>query len=173
MTACESDNTSQQASQTDTPSAEGDSPTDPSAEEKGPEVPQEFYTVTNDFQEYDNQQMKKAILYLKSLNTGDTYVIPPTEYESLTLTNFIIENIKVKGECIEVPAHAFPVMVGVCQSEQCDYVRPLNMVLSRPAHYNLSGIGGWLTPAMSPISPCADQLSELVDTIQPYQETGE
>ena len=161
MVACE-DNTSQQHSLQDTATGE-------STQVDAPALPDSVYTVTNDFREYNGQEMAPAVLYLKSLNTEEVYIIPSTEYESVALTSFIID-MQVKGECAKVPARAFPVMVGVCQSEQCDYVRPLNMVLKQPAHYNLSGIGGLLTPAVSPVSPCSPKTFELVETIQPYQK---
>ena len=161
--ACEEPNSSTQDSTVDNPAGAI------ANEAQAPKVPDSVYTVTNDFQEYNGQEMTTAVLYLRSLNTGESYIIPPTEYEPVALTNFIID-IKVSGDCVEVPAHAFPVMVGVCQSEQCDSVRPLNMVLSQPAHYNLSGIGGLLTPAMSPYSPCSKEYFEQVELLQTYQK---
>ena len=165
--ACEDSNTSQQDSLADSEKTEGEQGS--LTTENGPAVPPNLYTITNDFQEYRDQQMTSATLYLKSLNTEETYIIPPTQYEPVALASFIID-IQVKGACSEVPARAFPVMVGVCQSEQCDFVRPLNMVLKQPAHYNLSGIGGLLTPAVSPVSPCSSEAFDLIETIQPYQE---
>ena len=144
---------------------------DPSAQVTGNIAQTEeepFYTITNDFQDYDGTEVAGVSLYLQSLNTGSAYIIPPTKYSPATLTHFII-NMQIKEGCIELPASAFPVVVGVCKSAKCEAVRSLNVALKQPAHYNISGIGGLLTPAVYPVSPCSPEALELVEAQEPYE----
>ena len=125
-----------------------------------------FYTITNDFQDHHNAA--PVYLYLSSVNTGKAYVVPPTKYNSVEL-EFVIIDMKVEEECIKIPKEAFPISVGVCQSSECTSVRPLNVILKNPAHYNIGGIGGLLTPQILPVSPCSKEYIDLVGSIEEYQ----
>ena len=125
-----------------------------------------FYTITNDFQ--DHHGAAPVYVYLNSISTGESYIVPPTKYSPVEL-EYVIMDIKVEGECIKIPEEAFPVSVGVCESNECASVRSLSVVLKNPAHYNISGIGGLLTPQIYPVSPCSKDFVELIGSIEEYQ----
>lgn len=86
------------------------------------------------------------------------------------MDQIIIENAIVDGKCITVPAEDFPVLISVCQSSECTAIRPLNVVLKKPAHYNISGIGGLLIPQVYPVSPCSEDFVKLMQTVEEYTE---
>ena len=139
-------------------------------DEATPSVPdtQKFYTITNDFQNY--QGVGPAYIYLQSTKSGKSYIVPPTKYSSRELKYAVVEDIKVEGECLKVPEEDFPLSVGVCQSNECSSVRPLDAILKNPAHYNISGIGGLLTPQIYPVSPCSKDYVELIESANEYQK---
>ena len=125
------------------------------------------YTITNDFQ--DHKSVNPVYVLLTSTQTGEKYIVPPTKYGSLQLQYAVID-LKVLGQCTEVPATAFPVSVSVCQSSECNSVRSLNVVLQKPAHYNINGVGGLLTPQIYPISPCSGQIVDAINNIGEYED---
>ena len=148
------------------------SSTDTSEEEQAsvssdPSVNEErFYTITNDFQNHKNAN--PVYIQLSSINTGESYVIPPTKYKPVEL-KYVIIDIKVEGECVKIPEKAFPVSVGVCESSGCTSVRSLSVILKNPAHYNISGIGGLLTPQINPVSPCSKEYIDLIGSVEDDQ----
>lgn len=129
--------------------------------------PDKMYTITNDFQ--DHTSVDPAHILLKSRRSAEKYVIPPTKYGPLQLQYAVID-LKVMGECIEIPAGAFPVSVSVCQSSECNSVRSLNVVLQKPAHYNIGGVGGLLTPQIYPVSPCSEQIVDTINNVGEYTD---
>ena len=114
----------------------------------GTQNTEQFFTITNEFQ--DHRGSGPLYVHLQSVDTGQTYIVPPTKYVSQELA-YVIMDIKVEGECIKIPAKAFPVAVSVCESSKCTKVRSLDVLLKNPAHYNLNGIGGLLTPQINPV----------------------
>ena len=126
-----------------------------------------FFTVTNDFLNYTGTSGE--YLRLKSVGTGQVYIVPPTQYSALEL-EYVIMEAKVEGECVKVPASAFPVEVGVCQSSKCSAVRSLSVILNNPAHYNLNGIGGLLTPQIYPVSPCSEDFVKVISNVGEYKQ---
>ncbi len=129
---------------------------------------EQFYTITNDFQ--DHRGVNPVYILLTSVDTEGTYIIPPTKYTSVELEYVIMEEAKVDGECVKVPAEAFPLAVNVCQSRECSSVRSLDVLLKNPAHYNISGIGGYLAPHIYPVSPCSEDFVDLMNNIGEYKE---
>ena len=71
---------------------------------------------------------------------------------------------------MEIPATAFPISVSVCKSSDCKSVRSLNVVLQKPAHYNISGVGGLLSPQIYPVSPCSEQIVDVINNVGEYEE---
>ncbi len=137
-----------------------------SAENSEEQPSAEQFAITNDFQDYAGAGSK--YIYLTG-NNGQNYIVPPTEYGPMEF-KYVIMDIKVKGECIQVPAEAFPISVSVCESKKCSKIRPLDFILTNPAHYNISGIGGLLIPRVDPYSPCSGEYFDLIDNIKPYEE---
>ncbi len=152
---------SEELSSTDAPAEESDGLARELSGNEG-----QFYTVTNDFQNHQNAN--PVYIQLSSINTGENYIIPPTKYSSVEL-QYVIMDVKVEGECVKIPKEAFPVSVGVCESSGCTSVRPLSVVLKNPAHYNISGIGGLLTPQINPVSPCSKEYIDLIGSVEDYQ----
>ena len=132
-----------------------------------PQNTEQFFTITNEFQ--DHRGSGPLYIHLQSVDTGQTYVVPPTKYVSQEL-EYVIMDIKVEGECIKIPAGAFPVAVGVCESSECTKVRSLDVLLKNPAHYNINGIGGLLTPQINPVSPCSPEFTKLVESVGEYTQ---
>lgn len=130
---------------------------------------EQFYTITNDFQDHLGKGESVYVL-LTSVDTEKKYIIPPTKYTSVELEYVIMEDAKVDGECVKVPAEAFPLVVSVCQSRECSFVRSLDVLLKNPAHYNIGGIGGYLVPHIYPVSPCSEDFVELMNNIGEYKE---
>ena len=128
-----------------------------------------LFSITNEFQDHTGLN-DSAYIHLASTETEKTYIIPPTKYKSVELDQIIIENAKVDGQCVTVPAKNFPVLVSVCQSPECTAVRSLNVVLKKPAHYNISGIGGLLIPQVYPVSPCSEDFVKLMQTVEEYTQ---
>ena len=125
------------------------------------------YTITNDFQ--DHKGVEPLYVLLTNTKTGEKYVVPPTEYGSLQLQYAVID-LRVIGRCVEIPATAFPISVSVCKSSDCKSVRSLNVVLQKPAHYNISGVGGLLSPQIYPVSPCSEQIVDVINNVGEYEE---
>jgi len=125
-----------------------------------------FYAFTNNFQ--DHQGLGSVSMVLTSVNTGETYIVPPTDYSSIEL-EYVSIDMKVKGECVTIPAKAFPVLVNVCESHQCNSIRSLYVVLNNPAHYSLNGIGGFLIPQVYPVSPCSKEVIPLINNVKEYK----
>ena len=127
----------------------------------------QFYTVTNDFQDYRGAD-SGVYIYLTSVNTGQTYIVPPTKYSSVEL-EYVIMEAKVEGKCVQVPTEAFPLLVSVCKSRECASVRSLDVLLKNPAHYNINGIGGLLIPQIYPVSPCSKEFVNLIGNEGEYK----
>ena len=129
----------------------------------------QFYSITNDF--LDHRGLGTPIyIHLSSVNTPQqNYIIPPTQYTALKLTEAVLQEFKVEGECVKIPAEAFPVAVGVCNSGECTAIRSLDVILKTPAHYNLSGVGGLLSPHIYPVSPCSEDFAILIENIGAYK----
>ena len=131
--------------------------------------PGKVYAITNDFRD---QRGNAVYIHLSSVNTKEIYIIPPTQYSEVEL-DYIKIDMKVEGECVEVPDTAFPVLVSVCKSSEssnCPLTRSLDVLLKNPAHYNINGIGGLLTPQVYPVSPCSGDLVKLIGTIGEYDK---
>ncbi len=129
---------------------------------------EQFYTITNDFQDYRGGGAMYVLL--TSVNIEKTYIIPPTIYGPLELEYVVMEEAKVDGECVKVPASAFPLAVHICQSQECSQARSLDIILKNPAHYNISGIGGFLAPHIYPVSPCSKEFVDLMKNVGEYKE---
>ena len=128
-----------------------------------------LFSITNEFQDHTGLS-DSVYIHLTSTKTEKTYIIPPTKYKSVELDRIIIENAKVDGQCITVPAKDFPILVSICQSPECYSIRSLNVVLKKPAHYNISGIGGLLIPQVYPVSPCSENFIKLMQTVEEYTQ---
>lgn len=126
-----------------------------------------MYTITNDFQ--DHKSVDPVYVLLKSTKTGEKYIIPPSEYGPLQLQYAVID-LRVMGQCVEIPATAFPVAVSICQSSECKSARSLNVVLQKPAHYNINGVGGLLTPQIYPVSPCSERMVDIINNVGEYTD---
>ena len=131
-------------------------------------LPSQFYSITNDF--LDHRGLGTPIyIHLSSVNTKQNYIVPPTQYTALKLTDAVLQEFKVEGECVQLPAEAFPVKVSVCNSRECTAIRSLDVILKTPAHYNLSGVGGLLSPHIYPVSPCSEDFAKLIENIGAYK----
>ncbi|MDE0118572.1 MAG: hypothetical protein OXM55_01005 [Bdellovibrionales bacterium] len=128
---------------------------------------EQFFAITNEFQ--DHRGSGPLYILLKSVDTNDTYIIPPTKYVSTEL-DYVIVDMKVEGECVRIPAKAFPVAVHVCESPECTKVRSLDVLIKNPAHYNLNGLGGLLTPQINPVSPCSPEFIQLVESVGEFTD---
>lgn len=127
------------------------------------------YSITNEFQDHAGIN-SSVYIHLASTTTKKTYIIPPTNYKAVELERIIIDDAKVDGKCVTVPAEDFPVLVSVCQTAECTAIRPLNVLLKKPAHYNISGIGGLLVPQVYPVSPCSEDFVKLMQTVEDYTQ---
>ena len=128
----------------------------------------QFYSITNDF--LDHRGLGTPIyIHLSSVNTQQNYIVPPTQYTALKLTDAVLQEFKVEGECVQIPAEAFPVAVSVCNSRECTAIRSLDIILKTPAHYNISGVGGLLSPNIYPVSPCSEDFAKLIENIGAYK----
>ena len=126
-----------------------------------------FFSITNEFQ--DHKGSGPLYLLLKSVDTDNTYIIPPTKYISTEL-EYVIVDMEVEGECVRIPSTAFPLAVHVCESSKCTKVRSLDVLIKNPAHYNLNGLGGLLTPQINPVSPCSPEFIQLVDSVEEFTD---
>ena len=134
----------------------------PAVEQESPE----YFAITNEFE--DHKGRGRMFLYLTGRNE-QSYIVPPTQYSSVELKYVIMDSVKVEGECVQVPKEAFPLAVSVCETDKCKKIRPLDVVLTNPAHYNINGIGGLVTPRIAPFSPCSKEFFDLIEDVQPYQ----
>lgn len=125
-----------------------------------------LFTITNDFQDYKGTGLGVYIA-LTSIKTGKVYVIPPTTYKSVAL-DYVITDLKVEGECSQVPEYEFPLAVSVCETTECLSTRPLNALLKNPLHYNIDGIGGLFIPQIYPSSPCSKNFIDKAKKIEQY-----
>ncbi len=136
-------------------------------EEQDQEQKPEYFTITNDFNSHKTED--GVFIYLMG-NNGQNYIVPPTQYSSLELEYVIVQSLKVEGECVQVPKEAFPISVYACETGQCQKIRSLESMLVSPAHYNINGVGGLVTPRISHFSPCSEKFFKLIEDIKPYQE---
>ncbi len=117
-----------------------------------------FFVFTNDF--HSSRGLDRP--YIRLVGNGNkSYILPPVEYEELTLKYIMIKGFKVKSGCVKVPEHAFPLSVNVCSTPKCDESRFLaNFIV--PNHYGISGVGDLLIPQIHPVSPCSEEFVNLM-----------
>ena len=127
----------------------------------------ENFAITNDF---NSHTAKDGVFIYLVGNNGQNYTLPPTQYSPLELEYVIVSSLKVEGECVKVPKEAFPLSVYVCETSKCQKVRPLDLRLVNPAHYNINGVGGLITPRISPVSPCSEDFLKRIKDVKLYQE---
>ena len=117
-----------------------------------------FYVFTNNF--YNAKGMERPYIRLTSV-AGESYIVPPLEYDTVETKYALIDGFKVKSGCIKVPERAFPLKVYICDSVSCTQSRYLADVVM-PGHYGIVGVGGLFTPQVHPVSPCSDELVQYI-----------
>lgn len=119
---------------------------------------QKFYIFTNDF--HSGLNIKRPYIRLVGA-TGESYVVPPLEYEDVETDQAIISGFKVKTGCIKIPGRSFPLKVNVCDTKVCKNSRYLADIMI-PNHYGIAGVGGLLVPQVYPVSPCSEEFVQYI-----------
>lgn len=117
-----------------------------------------FYVFTNNF--YNAKGMERPYVRLISV-TGESYIVPPLEYDAVETKYAVIDGFKVKNGCIKVPERAFPLKVNICDSISCAKSQYLADVVM-PNHYGIAGVGGLFIPQVYPVSPCSDEFVQYI-----------
>ena len=120
-----------------------------------------FYVFTNDF--YNARGMERPYVRLISMS-GESYIVPPVEYDEVKTEYAVINSFKVKSGCIKVPERSFPLKIHICDSVSCAQSRYLADIMV-PNHYGIAGIGNLLIPQIYPVSPCSEEFVKLLKKI--------
>ena len=154
-----------------TGSATLDSESPENQENLSGEKAEPVYSFTNTFQDLQGSNVGLVHVYLRSVNNPEqTFIVPPTKYQNTDLTYIEVSNVKVDGECVQVPESAFPVEIFACQTKSCAYVRPLGVHINWPGHYGLDGLRGFVEISLYPFSPCSEEFLRNIENVSNYQK---
>lgn len=133
-----------------------------------------LYAFTNTFQDLQENNFGPVHIYLRSINNPEqTFIVPPTKYQNIDLTYIEVSNVKVDGECVQIPESAFPVEIFACQSKSCTLVRPLGVHINFPGHYGLDGLRGLVEIVLFPFSPCSEEFLSNIENVSNYQDVDD